>query len=66
MPSPVDSLLHLWSAGLVLGGKSFPWNIQGIVTLEYAPVWFAFGLGFERAHNTLVKLTPALKQVLGG
>jgi uncharacterized membrane protein len=46
--------------------SSFPWNIQGIVTFEYAPVWFAFGLAFERVHDTLVTLTPALRQVLGG
>jgi uncharacterized membrane protein len=44
----------------------FRWNIQGIVTAEYAPVWFAFGLGFERVHDVLVKLAPALRQVLGG
>jgi len=40
------------------------WNIQGIITLEYAPVWFLFGLGFERVHDALVALAPALQQLL--
>jgi uncharacterized membrane protein len=44
--------------------SSFPGNIQGIITLEYAPVWFMFGLAFERVHDALVKLTPAIWTVL--
>jgi uncharacterized membrane protein len=43
-----------------------PGSIQGLIALEYAPVWFIFGLGFERAHDALMKLTPALQQVLTG
>ena len=39
-------------------------NLQGIITLEYAPVWFLFGLGFERVHEALIKLTPALQGIL--
>ena len=70
-------LLGIWLMEFVTGwllrkftGKC-PWdyshlrgNFQGIITLEYAPVWFLFGLGFERVHDALVKLTPALKAVL--
>jgi uncharacterized membrane protein len=42
-----------------------PGNIQGLIALEYAPVWFVFGLAFERVHDALVRLTPAIQQVLG-
>lgn len=55
-----------------LTGKC-PWDyshlrgsIQGIIALEYAPVWFLFGLGFERVHDGLVKLTPAIQLLLQG
>ena len=44
--------------------SQFPGNFRGIITLEYAPVWFIFGLGFERVHDALVKLTPAIRQAL--
>lgn len=44
--------------------SNFPGSIQGIITLEYAPVWFIFGLGFERVHDTLVRITPTLRDVL--
>lgn len=70
-------LLGIWIVEYVTGwllrkltGKcpwdysNFPWNFQGIVTLEYAPVWFVFGLAFERVHDALVKLTPALQALL--
>jgi len=40
------------------------WNIQGIITLEYAPVWFVFGLCFERIHDALIELTPALQKLI--
>jgi uncharacterized membrane protein len=45
--------------------SNFPGNIHGLITLEYAPVWFVFGLSFERVHDALVKLTPAIRGVLG-
>jgi uncharacterized membrane protein len=57
---------------LKLTGKC-PWdyshlrgNFRGIVALEYAPVWFLFGLGFERVHDALVELAPAIPRVLHG
>ena len=70
-------LLGIWVVEFVTGwllrkltGKC-PWdysnfrgNIQGIITLEYAPVWFIFGLAFERAHDALVRLTPAIQGLL--
>lgn len=70
-------LLGIWLIEFITGwllrrltGKC-PWdyshfrgNIKGIITPQYAPVWFLFGLGFERVHDALVKLTPALKSVL--
>lgn len=45
--------------------SAFRGNIQGIVTLEYAPVWFIFGLAFERVHDTLVVLTPGIRHAIG-
>jgi uncharacterized membrane protein len=70
-------LLGIWLIEFITGrllrrltGKC-PWdyshlrgNFQGIIALEYAPVWFLFGLGFERVHDALVKLTPVLRSVL--
>jgi uncharacterized membrane protein len=44
--------------------SDFPGNFQGIVTLEYAPVWFVFGLAFERVHDLLLRLTPAIANAL--
>jgi uncharacterized membrane protein len=70
-------LLGIWAVEFAAGWllRKFtgrcPWdyshlrgNIQGIVTLEYAPVWFLFGLGFERVHDALVALGPAIHTVL--
>ena len=39
-------------------------NVHGIIALEYAPVWFLFGLGFERVHDFLVRLGPAFPEAL--
>lgn len=30
-----------------------PYNIDGLIRLDYAPAWFAAGLFFERAHDWL-------------
>lgn len=27
------------------------WSIQGLIRLDYAPVWFCLGLIFEKVHN---------------
>jgi uncharacterized membrane protein len=39
-----------------------PWNygidrysFYGIITLKYIPVWFVFGLLFEKVHNKLIE-----------
>ena len=70
-------LIGIWSVEFATGwllkkltGKC-PWgyshlrgNIQGMIALEYAPVWFLFGLGFERVHDVLLELTPALQRAL--
>ena len=29
------------------------WNVDGVIRLDYAPVWFAFGLALERVHDAL-------------
>jgi uncharacterized membrane protein len=70
---PVRNFLrpHFWLLRKLTGKcpwdySSFPGNVQGIITLEYAPGWFIFGLGFERVHDALMKLTPALRQGLTG
>lgn len=46
--------------------SQFRWNIQGIISLEYAPIWFIFGLAFERVHDVLMKLTPVIHHALAG
>lgn len=45
--------------------SAFRGNVQGIITLEYAPVWFTFGLAFERVHDALVVLTPDIRRAIG-
>lgn len=70
-------LLGIWAVEYITGwllrrftGKcpwdysQYRWNIQGIITLEYAPVWFVFGLGFERVHDFLARLEPAMREAL--
>ena len=70
-------LLAIWAVEFATGwllktltGKC-PWdyshlrgNFRGIVALEYAPVWFLFGLAFERLHDAMLVLTPAIQKVL--
>jgi len=34
------------------------------IRLDYGPVWFLAGLGLEPLHDLLVRLTPAIQQVL--
>lgn len=54
-------------SGLFLFGLFgvFPWhytgplNIHGLITLEFAPVWFVAGLLFEKIHRALDNFTIA-------
>lgn len=32
------------------------WNVDGVIRLDYAPVWFCFGLLLERVHDALARL----------
>ncbi|XP_077494977.1 transmembrane protein 229B-like [Amblyomma americanum] len=72
-PVPVRALAHTcwiycweFTTGLVLramGGcpwdyKSFRYNVAGLVTLEYAPLWFLCGVLFE------VLLLPNVKRLV--
>ncbi len=45
--------------------SNLPGNVRGLIALEYAPVWFVFGLAFERVHDALLKITPALQAAFG-
>lgn len=36
------------------------WQIRGAARLDYAPLWFIFGLLLEPLHDYLVAVTPAL------
>ncbi len=39
--------------------------LGGTIRLDYAPVWFSFGLLLERAHDFFVAVEPALRAALG-
>jgi hypothetical protein len=54
---------------LTILGKC-PWNygvdkysIFGIITLKYIPVWFVYGLLFEKFHDFLLKQRIGLKKI---
>jgi uncharacterized membrane protein len=36
-------------------------SVHGYIRLDYAPVWFAFGLLLERLHDALRLIEPALR-----
>lgn len=38
-----------------------PFNIDGIIRLDYAPVWFGAGLLFEKIHDKLFKMQNLFK-----
>ncbi len=75
----VAYLLAIWAVEFVTGwllkvltGKC-PWdyshlrgNFRGIVALEYAPVWFLFGLAFERVHDALIRAGDVLGWIIFG
>ncbi len=50
---------------------SCPWDyswsrtsVHGYIRLDYAPVWFLFGLFLERVHDVLIAVEPALRRAL--
>jgi len=50
---------------LILG--ECPWNyvnrtlsIFGIITLSYAPVWFAYGIMLEQVHDIIIRIERSL------
>jgi hypothetical protein len=62
-------------AGLLLRATTgrCPWdysyartNIRGVIRLDYAPLWFAFGLGLERLHDLFAAIEPAVRAALHG
>lgn len=40
------------------------WHVDGLIRLDYAPVWFGVGLLLEPVHDFLVGLTPAIAREL--
>jgi len=79
LPRRLAYLIGIWAIDCITRGLlrwltgKFPWkyshlggNIDGVIALEYAPIWFGFGLGFERAHDFLVGLEPAVRTALTG
>jgi uncharacterized membrane protein len=40
------------------------WNVQGLIRLDYAPVWFGFGLLLESVEQLVRGVEPALWAVL--
>ena len=48
-----------------------PWNyvykmytICGVITLEYAPVWFVYGIMFEKTHDVILRIERGLSRNL--
>jgi len=41
------------------------WHVRGLIRLDAFPVWSLGGLGCERLHDFLVRLTPAMEGALG-
>lgn len=39
-------------------------SVHGYIRLDYAPVWFVFGLVLERVHDVAVAVEPALRTAL--
>lgn len=39
-------------------------HLNGLVRLDYGPVWALLGLGLEPVHDVLVRLTPVIRQAL--
>lgn len=39
-------------------------SVHGYIRLDYAPVWFVFGLVLERVHDVAVAVEPALRAAL--
>ncbi len=39
-------------------------NVRGVIRLDYAPLWFAFGLGLEKLHDVMVSVEPSLRAAL--
>jgi Putative ABC-transporter type IV len=39
-------------------------SVAGVIRLDYAPVWFAVGLGLERLHDLLLRVGPSLHGAL--
>src|SRR5260370_22124962 len=63
------------AAGLLLRALTgrCPWDysyarasVGGVIRLDYAPVWLAFGLMLERVHDTLVAVEAPLRAALLG
>lgn len=55
-----------WFLRLILGAcpwdySSSPYSINGIIRLDYAPVWFSAGLLFEKIHDWVEHILPRLQ-----
>lgn len=53
----ISGLLLVSILGVYPWYYTSPLSIHGVITLEFAPVWFTAGLLFERIHRTLDGLT---------
>lgn len=42
------------------------WHVHGLIRLDYAPIWMAFGFLLERVHDVLRQIEPALRAALAG
>jgi uncharacterized membrane protein len=78
-PWPVRGLVYMlgcfaveYASGWVirrLSGKvpwdysHVPWHLHGLIRLDYAPVWFVFGLLLERVQQVVDAAAPAVRLI---
>ena len=41
-------------------------SVHGYIRLDYAPVWFAFGMMLERVHDVMIAVDEPLRKALWG
>ena len=59
-----------WTLRRALGSSpwdytDYPHHLHGLISLDYFPLWFAFGFVLEYLHDRFVILTPHIVAAFG-